>query len=151
MVLFQIDCLRTFIKIVNLFYFVKYTLVFRPSTNTTEKKLNGFSGPGINGSMNGGVKVQPSVDVEKCSTYSFVVPQFDGAVSHGNAYRTLLHDVLTLLSSHVQMGAVLLEVDDFLPNSVNEVLRVAMGKSQLLMKKRLMQFKEQLERHLVRF
>lgn len=89
--------------------------------------------------------------MDDCSNYSFIVPEFNVDLIDGNAYKELVNSVTSLFNSHLIKCELLLENQNFLPESIAESVRVVVGRTKLLMKKRLTQFSKQLESHLVCF
>jgi len=99
---------------------------------------NGVSHSECNGKLN------------KNGVYTFHLPDFsvDEKLTDGLTYEKLLNDVVTLLNSHLaKLGDVLASETD-LSESIAEEIRVAIGRTELLLNKRLRQFRIQLERHL---
>ncbi|KAI1731577.1 guanylate-kinase-associated protein (GKAP) protein [Ditylenchus destructor] len=87
--------------------------------------------------------------LEPCSIYSFKIPTFSltEPIADGAGYKKLVEEVLSLLKSHLERTSILLEHQDLLPESVAEIVRVAVGRTDLLLKKRMKQFTQQLYSH----
>uniref|UniRef100_A0A915DJN1 Uncharacterized protein n=2 Tax=Ditylenchus dipsaci TaxID=166011 RepID=A0A915DJN1_9BILA len=66
----------------------------------------------------------------------------------GEGYKKLVEDVLKLLQTHLEKTTNLLQNQDLLPEEVSESVRVAVGRTELLLKKRMAQFTKQLHSHL---
>lgn len=79
------------------------------------------------------------------------MPEFIVNLIDGNAYKELVDSIINLFGAHLIKCELLLENQNFLPDSIAESVRVVVGRTKLLMKKRLTQFSKQLESHLVCF
>ncbi|KAI1717812.1 guanylate-kinase-associated protein (GKAP) protein [Ditylenchus destructor] len=87
--------------------------------------------------------------LELSTDYSFQVPDFvvDNSAD-GAAYKKTMEGITTLLKSHVDKSAEILKSEELLPSDVSEAMRVAVGRTELLIKKRMSQFNKQLDSHL---
>uniref|UniRef100_A0A915DIB6 Uncharacterized protein n=1 Tax=Ditylenchus dipsaci TaxID=166011 RepID=A0A915DIB6_9BILA len=99
-------------------------------------------------STGNGLTIDPRL--ENCSSYCFKLPDFSSTSLSldGEGYKKLVEDVLKLLQTHLEKTTNLLQ-KDLLPEEVSESVRVAVGRTELLLKKRMAQFTKQLHSHLL--
>ena len=87
-------------------------------------------------------------------SYSFATPEFDcnyEFATDGQAYEKVVAEVENRLEEHIAHANLLISNNEKvakLSETIEETLRVAIGRTQLLLRKRMKQFKDQLERHL---
>ncbi|KAI1717961.1 guanylate-kinase-associated protein (GKAP) protein domain-containing protein [Ditylenchus destructor] len=119
---------------------VNYTPRYESSNQTSRVK------PGVTPTSSAHVV---DARLEPCSIYSFKIPNFSPTepITDGAGYKKLVEEVLILLKSHLERTSILLEHQDLLPESVAEIVRVAVGRTDLLLKKRMKQFTQQLYSH----
>lgn len=86
------------------------------------------------------------------TTYSFVVPDFVVPDQSGDAYEQITNEVIRTLQAHVAEATRLLDAGEevCLSESSADVIRVASGNSQLLIRKKLKKFGELVELNNVR-
>lgn len=92
----------------------------------------------------------PAPEYLKREAYSFVLPEYEQAAD-GQGFKIILDLLTKQLEEHVSQANTLIENNEKtaeLSESIEENLRVAIGRTQLLLNKRFKQFREQLERHL---
>uniref|UniRef100_A0A915DC35 Uncharacterized protein n=1 Tax=Ditylenchus dipsaci TaxID=166011 RepID=A0A915DC35_9BILA len=97
------------------------------------------------------IGIPSDLRLESISSYSFKVPDFvaGDSAQNGDDLRNLVNSVLSVLKSHLEKAGILLEKEKFLPDEVAEIVRVAYGHTDLLLRKRVAQFSKQLESYMM--
>ncbi|KAL3091372.1 hypothetical protein niasHS_007165 [Heterodera schachtii] len=85
--------------------------------------------------------------------YSFDVPAFsvDTSTTDGPKYTQIMNALSEQLQQHVAKANLLISLNEKIPQfdvEVEEMMRIAIGRTQLLLNKRMKQFREHLSRHL---
>uniref|UniRef100_A0A1I8BW65 Uncharacterized protein n=1 Tax=Meloidogyne hapla TaxID=6305 RepID=A0A1I8BW65_MELHA len=85
----------------------------------------------------------------EANSFSFALPQFGHKQpENGEDFRHLFNSLTKCLEERVWNANILITTNKNLTEKAEEMLRVAIGHTQLLLTKRMKQFREQLERHL---
>ncbi|CAK5054490.1 unnamed protein product [Meloidogyne enterolobii] len=92
----------------------------------------------------------PEFLIVEANSFSFSVPKFDGnkQPETGQDFQNLFNSLTKCLEDHIWNANRLISTNKNLPEKAQELLRVGVGHSQLLLNKRMKQFGEQLERYL---